>query len=233
MSPLLAVAMSAMSSFTRRDELTVPSWPLLSTTTGTASVHAGRQPADAGDDSPRWIPAVPMRIVLRLRRGHRMADVDVVAAGRVLPGFVSDGDVVVAGRIADERIAAARGVAGAGRGGAEREVPAGGVVTAGSVVGERPGAHAGIAPAGRVVGERGYAAGGIATAGRVRVERPAAVGDVGGAGRVVVQRLRAAGGVRRASRVGVERLCPGGRVGERRGRRWRRPLSSASSRPET
>ena len=68
--------MSAMSNLNRRDELTVPSWPTLSTTTGIASATVGRHAANAGDERAsvgppsrmvslsRSTPGEPMKILL-------------------------------------------------------------------------------------------------------------------------------------------------------------------------
>src|SRR5882672_11484776 len=56
--------MSAMSSFPRREELAVPSWPALSITTATALALAVVTPRMPAMNAAACVPAVPIRMVL-------------------------------------------------------------------------------------------------------------------------------------------------------------------------
>ena len=141
---------------------------------------------------------------------------------------VSNGGVVDAGGVAQERLEPAGGVVAAAGVAEERTDPTGGVRAAGGVALERIESAGGVVEAGGFAEERIEPAGGVVAAAGVAEERTGPAGGVGAAGGVAEERIEPAGGVVVAGGVAQERTDPDSGVAVGDDDAWQREIGCAS-----
>ncbi len=135
---------------------------------------------------------------VRFISGPFVTQIDVLVSTRQLAARpVSDGQVIEAGGVGDQRPSAKSGIC-----------------EAGGVGDQRPGAAGRVEIADGIVKERSSAAGGVSKAGGIVEKRPGPADRVAGSGGVRTKRVEAASRVVVTGAVRIERVDAPGRVAE-------------------